>query len=133
MDLSLFGGEPSDDGEQHPDTHDHIYSDHVFSQAAYHVEPAGHAETGTSAEDHLWMHDDGRVWDLGPADVDSDSDGLKDSLTRNGPDGLTVYTDTDHDGQVDKITSVRPDGAFSTRTLDTATGAWLPTDSGRIG
>ncbi len=121
MDLSLFGGEPF--GGEDPDGHAHHLG----------AEPAGHLEPESSPEDHLWMHDDGRIWDLGPADVDSDSDGISDSLTRNGPDGLTVYTDTDHDGQVDKITSVRPDGGFSTRTLDTETGAWLPTDSGRIG
>ncbi|WAC58119.1 hypothetical protein OVA31_13275 [Gordonia sp. SL306] len=87
----------------------------------------------TSPEDHLWMHSDGRVWDLGPADVDTDDDGVRDSLTRSGAGGMTVYTDSDHDGQVDKITEIDAQGMFSSRTLDPQSGAWVPTDTGRLG
>ncbi|GAB89532.1 hypothetical protein GORHZ_064_00190 [Gordonia rhizosphera NBRC 16068] len=82
---------------------------------------------------HLWMHADGRVWDLGPAELDTDDDGVSDSLTRNGPDGITVYTDSDRDGQVDKITNVDTQGVFSSRALDPDSGIWVPTDSGRLG
>ncbi|MFT4044261.1 MAG: hypothetical protein QM673_13980 [Gordonia sp. (in: high G+C Gram-positive bacteria)] len=86
---------------------------------------------GTAIE-NLWIHDDGRVWDLGPADVDTDADGIKDSLTRSGPDGLTVYTDSDRDGQVDKITRVAADGTFSSSSLDPDSGTWVATESGRL-
>lgn len=92
----------------------------------------GEDEVGTDPDDHLWVHDDGRVWDLGPADVDTDADGVKDSLTRSGPDGLTVYTDSDHDGQVDRITEVGADGSFEARRLDPSSGEWIATDSGRL-
>ncbi|MDS1114134.1 hypothetical protein RD149_10160 [Gordonia westfalica] len=101
---------------------------HVDSVAAIHAESAA-----DDLDDHLWMHEDGRIWDLGPAEVDTDNDGVNDSLTRNGPDGFTVYTDSDRDGQVDKITEIGADGAFSSAVLDPETGEWIPGGSGRIG
>lgn len=101
-------------------------SAHIESVAALHEAPA------TDPEDHLWMHDDGRIWDLGPAEVDTDNDGINDSLTRNGPDGFTVYTDSDRDGQVDKITEIGSDGEFRSAVLDPETGEWISGDSGRL-
>ncbi|MEP9416520.1 DUF6802 family protein [Gordonia sp. VNQ95] len=88
-------------------------------------------DLGTPADDHLWMYDDGRIWDLGPADVDTDDDGVKDSLTRTGPDGLTVYTDRDNDGRVDTVTRIGSDGSYQAHTLDDS-GNWVPTDVGRL-
>lgn len=82
--------------------------------------------------ENLWIVENDRIWDLGPADVDTDADGIADSLTRPGPDGLTVYTDSDRDGQVDLITEVRGDGGFSTQRLDPSSGEWIATDSGRL-
>ncbi len=82
--------------------------------------------------DNLWMADGDRVWDLGPADVDSDADGIPDSLTRVGPGGVTVYTDSDHDGRVDAITEVHADGGFASHRLDATTGDWVRTDVGRL-
>ncbi|GAC67211.1 DUF6802 family protein [Gordonia soli] len=125
--MDPFLGEPMDDG----------HLDHGGVHPVADVGPAdglpGHpADTESSAADHLWVHTDDRVWDLGPADVDTDADGVKDSLTRPGPDGLTVYTDTDHDGQVDKITEVDKDGGFSSKTLDKESGLWSPTSRGRL-
>jgi hypothetical protein len=147
MDMSFLGGEPLDGGHygdgqggQTGDA-DRVSIDagggFTADQVGY-VAPAddAHASTfpeSTSPEDHLWMHSDGRVWDLGPADVDTDADGVRDSLTRSGAGGVTVYTDSDHDGQVDKITEVDADGMFSSRTLDPTSGTWVPTDSGRLG
>ena len=112
---SLFGA--AEGADPHP----------VDSVAALHETPAS-----DDLDDHLWMHDDGRIWDLGPAEVDTDNDGVNDSLTRNGPDGMTVYTDSDRDGQVDKITEIGADGEFRSAVLDPETGAWIPTDSGRL-
>ncbi|MDL9935154.1 hypothetical protein QSJ18_00185 [Gordonia sp. ABSL1-1] len=94
------------------------------------IVPAAEADDGL--DDHLWMHDDGRVWDLGPAEVDTDNDGINDSLTRNGPDGVTVYTDSDRDGQVDKITEIGADGSVRSAILDPESGVWVPFDSGRL-
>ncbi|EON32040.1 hypothetical protein GTC6_14594 [Gordonia terrae C-6] len=98
------------------------------SVAALHETPAS-----DELDDHLWMHEDGRIWDLGPAEVDTDNDGINDSLTRNGPDGFTVYTDSDRDGQVDKITEIGADGEFRSAVLDPDTGEWISGGSGRIG
>ncbi|MBD0860509.1 hypothetical protein IA539_04715 [Gordonia sp. zg691] len=100
----------------------------VDSVAAIHEVPAS-----DDVDDHLWMHDDGRIWDLGPAEVDTDNDGINDSLTRNGPDGFTVYTDSDRDGQVDKITEIGADGEFRSAVLDPNTGEWISGGSGRVG
>ena len=50
--------------------------------------------------------------DLGPADIDTDADGIADSLTRPGPDGMAVYTDSDADGRVDLITEIGADGTL---------------------
>ncbi|WLP88919.1 MULTISPECIES: DUF6802 family protein [Gordonia] len=114
------------------------FDDPLGVESAAHVpvfpdEPLpGEMEPGGDVADHLWMHDAGRIWDLGPADVDTDADGINDSLTRNGPEGLTVYTDADRDGQVDTITRVGADGSYAAQVLDPATGRWVPTDSGRL-
>lgn len=92
--------------------------------------PGEEPDTGT--DDHLWMYDDGRVWDLGPADVDTDADGVADSLTRTGPDGMTVYTDRDHDGRVDTVTHIGSDGDYEAHRLAADGRTWVPTDSGRL-
>lgn len=87
---------------------------------------------GSEAYDNLWIVENDRVWDLGPADLDTDADGVADSLTRTGPAGMTVYTDTDQDGQVDLITEVNRDGGYRTSRLDPGSGQWTATDSGRL-
>lgn len=120
---------PGDPGESHTDPLGSIGFDPVFETVAA-IRPGPPAD---DLDDHLWMHEDGRIWDLGPAEVDTDDDGVNDSLTRNGPDGFTVYTDSDRDGQVDKITEIGSDGEFSSAVLDPETGRWIPGDSGRIG
>lgn len=91
----------------------------------------GEDEVDGVVDDHLWLADGSRVWDLGPADVDTDADGINDSLTRTGPDGMTVYTDSDNDGQVDTVTHIGADGSYDARELDDD-GRWMPTDSGRL-
>ena len=112
------------------------------TDAPHVVEPGMHVGSAAEAllasapvhdpHDNLWIADGDRVWDLGPADVDSDADGIPDSLTRVGPGGVTVYTDSDHDGRVDAITEVHSDGAFESRRLDVETGDWVRTDIGRL-
>ncbi|GAA2061666.1 DUF6802 family protein [Williamsia deligens] len=119
------------DGLSDPDDHDGPLAgvdglDEPHFAAAAHVSPAH------DAHDHLWIAEGDRIWDLGPAETDTDADGVADSLTRVGPDGMTVYTDTDHDGRVDAITEVRGDGEVETHRLDDRTGEWVRTDVGRL-
>lgn len=85
-----------------------------------------------SVAQHLLLHDDGRVWDLGPALVDTDADGVPDTLTRVGTHGLVIFTDSDHDGEVDKITSISADGEYESAARDSTGGQWRATDSGRL-
>lgn len=94
--------------------------------------PASPTPAADPLADHLWLETEDAAWDLGPAEVDTDGDGVADSLTRNGPDGMTVYTDSDADGRVDKITAITADGEFLSRERDSETGAWAPTDLGRL-
>ncbi|NMO02467.1 hypothetical protein HH308_14705 [Gordonia sp. TBRC 11910] len=82
---------------------------------------------------HLLLHDAGRVWDLGPALVDTDADGVPDTLTRVGVSGLVIFTDSDHDGEVDKVTSLAADGTYESASREGAGQPWRPTDSGRLG
>lgn len=113
-------GATTDDGAQHgPGPH------HEF-------ERVGASVPVHDPHDNLWMADGDRIWDLGPADIDTDADGVPDSLTRVGPQGVTVYTDADHDGRIDAITEVRDDGGFESRRLDADTGDWVRTDLGRL-
>lgn len=82
--------------------------------------------------DHLAVFADGAVWDLGPAQIDADSDGVADSLTRDVDGLLTVYTDTDSDGLVDRITELDASGLCAVHDLDADTGCWQPTVLGRL-
>ncbi|MXP21923.1 hypothetical protein GIY30_11235 [Gordonia sp. HNM0687] len=132
MDMSFLGGDPL--GDEPFDSHGSVSPDGIAATGRH---DAGavfeHPDASSGPEDHLWMHSDGRIWDLGPADVDTDDDGVPDSLTRTGDGGLAVYTDSDRDGQVDKITEVDGEGAFSSRVLDPGSGTWVATDTGRLG
>ncbi|MEE4022211.1 DUF6802 family protein [Gordonia sp. PKS22-38] len=131
MDMSFLGGDALGDDP----SDDRVSIDTDGAVAGRHEAGAVFdlADDSTSPDDHLWIHADGRIWDLGPADVDTDDDGIRDSLTRTGDGGITVYTDTDRDGQVDKITDVDTEGVFSSRVLDPASGTWKSTDTGRLG
>lgn len=135
MDMSFLGHPGDGDPIGHEAFTD---ADRVSADDTVHAHDVAHIvpdqDVGAhSPENHLWMHQDGRVWDLGPADVDTDNDGVRDSLTRHGPDGMTVYTDSDHDGQIDRITEVDAQGTFTSSSLDHSSGAWVPTDCGRLG
>ncbi|QKT08890.1 hypothetical protein HUN08_18000 [Gordonia sp. X0973] len=81
---------------------------------------------------HLWLAEEERLWDLGPATADTDADGLYDSLSRNDADGMTVFTDSDHDGCVDLITRVGADGSVTSSVYDAATRRWSSLRPGRI-
>ncbi len=86
---------------------------------------------GTDAEGGLLLGDGGRIWDLGPADLDVDADGVPDSRSTTGPDGLTIYSDSDKDGRVDVIIRVAADGSYITSLLG-GDGLWATGDVGRF-
>lgn len=96
------------------------------------VDDGGGAAGGGPLHDHLWVFDGDTAWDLGPAQLDADADGLNDSLTRGTVEQLTVYTDTDADGRVDRITELDPSGSCAVSDLDPDTGVWRATRLGRL-
>ncbi len=49
------------------------------------IEVAAHVAPAPDVHDHLWMADGDRIWDLGPAETDTDADGVADSLTASDP------------------------------------------------
>ncbi|GAA3950301.1 DUF6802 family protein [Gordonia caeni] len=91
----------------------------------------GNGERG-ALDDHLWILAGETVWDLGPAQLDADADGVPDSLTRGADGQITVYTDTDSDGRVDRITEMDPTGRCSVSDLDPDTGLWQASVLGRL-
>lgn len=88
--------------------------------------------TGPALDDHLWVLAGESMWDLGPAVVDSNADGVVDSLARGADGQVTVYTDTDADGQVDRITELDAAGDWAVTALDAGTGEWRSTQLGRL-
>ncbi len=88
--------------------------------------------SGPMLDDHLWVFAGESVWDLGPAEVDSNADGVVDSLTRGIDGQVTVYTDTDADGQVDRIVELGVTGDWAVTALDPGTGEWRSTQLGRL-
>lgn len=93
----------------------------------------GGPSAGTGAlDDHLWILTGETVWDLGPAQLDADADGVPDSLTRGTDGQITVYTDTDSDGRVDRITEMDPTGRCSVSNLNPETGLWQASLLGRL-
>ncbi|MFC0316428.1 DUF6802 family protein [Gordonia phosphorivorans] len=87
---------------------------------------------GAPLDGHLWVFSGETAWDLGPARLDADSDGIPDSLTRGEDGQLTVYTDTDADGRVDRITELDPTGDYAVSHLDPETGRWWASRLGRL-
>ncbi|WP_026918220.1 hypothetical protein [Gordonia shandongensis] len=87
---------------------------------------------GVSAHDNLWWYADGTVWDLGPADIDADGDGVPESLTSGLRGVPAIVSDADGDGRVDRVTSVDGPDGVTERSLDGTVGEWSPTTLGRI-
>ncbi|SIR61607.1 DUF6802 family protein [Williamsia sterculiae] len=92
----------------------------------------GDSSTDPDPSANLWMVENDRIWDLGPPDLDTDADGMADSITRVGPGRLTVFSDVDRDGEVEEITELRSDGAVEQRRLDPSTGDWVISTAGRV-
>ncbi|GEE01582.1 hypothetical protein nbrc107696_20280 [Gordonia spumicola] len=89
-------------------------------------------DAGTDPADSLWIYDDGALWDLGPADFDSDGDGVAESLTAEFDGGHAVLTDTDGDGRVDRITTLHADGSTEVADGRSEPLRWSPTSLGRL-
>ncbi|MFT3716638.1 MAG: hypothetical protein QM774_12050 [Gordonia sp. (in: high G+C Gram-positive bacteria)] len=97
--------------------------------------PAGIDAGGPASsplDDHLWVFSDGSIWDLGPAQVDADADGVAESLTRSASGEVVVYSDRDLDGLVDRITHWDPSGDYRVSDLDPDDGSWSGGTLGRL-
>ncbi|MEO6879958.1 MAG: DUF6802 family protein [Mycobacteriaceae bacterium] len=68
----------------------------------------------------------------GPATVDTDGDGVADTVVTTTSDGATLLvTDVDGDSSADVLTEVGSDGAYATYT-HTGDGEWTETDHGNL-
>ena len=85
-----------------------------------------------AADDNLWWYADDAVWDLGPADLDADGDGVSESLTSGVGGDQAILTDSDGDGRVDRISQIHADGTVTGRALADGGVEWKPTQLGRL-
>lgn len=70
--------------------------------------------------------------DLGPAESDTDGDGVPDTVAVGGPAGGSVlYTDVDGDGAADVATEISSDGRI-TVSEHLGDGAWTVVERGRL-
>ncbi|NLG48310.1 DUF6802 family protein [Gordonia sp. (in: high G+C Gram-positive bacteria)] len=87
---------------------------------------------GADPHDHLWWYADGTVWDLGPADLDSDGDGRPDALTSELNGSTAILADADGDGRVDRMSVLDSDGRVAAWGVDGSGEEWSPTRVGRL-
>ncbi|MGO3326805.1 DUF6802 family protein [Gordonia sp. (in: high G+C Gram-positive bacteria)] len=92
------------------------------------------AESPAAAQagDGLWIYDDGQLWDLGPAELDADADGVPDSITSDVSGDPVILTDTDGDGQVDRMTRLDQSGGVTVSDECDEPLPWRPTSLGRL-
>lgn len=87
---------------------------------------------GADPHDNLWWYADGTVWDLGPADLDSDGDGRPDALTSELGGAAAILSDVDGDGRVDRMSVLEADGRVTAWDVDGSDEDWSPTRVGRL-
>lgn len=94
------------------------------------------ADAGSSAAaqagDDLWIYDDGQLWDLGPAELDADADGVPDSITTDAAGDPVILTDTDGDGRIDRMTRLDTAGRVTVSDECDEPLPWKPTSLGRL-
>ncbi len=93
--------------------------------------PVGVEADGSAGNDRVSVAVDGRSFDAGPATIDTDGDGVADTVAVDGPQGSTLYyQDTDGDGVADRAWTSDASGAVVAEyTLDSASGTWTSTGS----
>ncbi|GAA4641041.1 hypothetical protein [Gordonia humi] len=100
-------------------------------------EPTDDAASADSAlregpADDLWVYQDGQLWDLGPADVDADGDGVPDSITSDSDGDPVILTDSDGDGRIDRMTRLTADAEVAVADVADRPLPWSPTSLGRL-
>ncbi|KRQ28939.1 MULTISPECIES: DUF6802 family protein [Mycobacteroides] len=97
------------------------------------VHEPGHAlSPDLHVDHHMYLPTDGGLVDLGTDLIDTDHDGIGDTVTLHEPDGLSVVSDIDEDGIADKVTTFGADGTYETWARG-AGAHWELIEHGRIG
>jgi len=108
---------------------------HVDGSGALVVDETGKASgaelpSGMTGEEQLTVPVGGRHVAAGPATIDSDGDGVADTVSVPGVGGSTqYYQDADGDGVADRAWTVNLDGTRSAEYSIDATGRWVQTPS----
>jgi len=104
---------------------------HVDGSGALVVDETGKASgaelpSGMTGEEQLTVSVGGRHVAAGPATIDSDGDGVADTVSVPGVGGSTqYYQDADGDGVADRAWTVNPDGTRSGEYTIDASGQWV--------
>ncbi len=104
---------------------------HVDGSGALVVDETGKASgaelpSGITGEEQLTVSVGGRHVAAGPATIDSDGDGVADTVSVPGVGGSTqYYQDADGDGVADRAWTVNPDGTRSGEYTIDASGQWV--------
>ena len=76
----------------------------------------------------------GSMFQAGTATIDSDGDGVPDTVSVPGPAGTTLfYEDSDGDGVADRAWTTDPSGSVTATYPLTADGGWAPTGAAGAG
>jgi hypothetical protein len=101
-----------------------MHTGHVGADGSLVVDPEP-----DEASDRVVVPVDGGTFDAGPATIDTDGDGVPDTVAVEGPQGSTLYyQDTDGDGVADRAWTSDADGrVVAEYALDAKSGAWTTT------
>lgn len=108
---------------------------HVDAAGALVVDQIGKASgaglpSGLAGAEELTVSVDGRHVAAGPATIDSDGDGVADTVAVPGVGGsIQYYQDADGDGVADRAWTVNADGSRSSEYSIDASGHWVRTPS----
>ncbi|MGH3724869.1 MAG: DUF6802 family protein [Mycobacterium sp.] len=97
------------------------------------VPDPGHAlSPDLHVDHHMYLPTDGGLVDLGTDLIDTNHDGIGDTVALHEPDGLSIVSDVDEDGIADKVTTFGSDGTYETWAR--GSGAhWELIEHGRVG
>ncbi|MGH3956207.1 MAG: DUF6802 family protein [Mycobacterium sp.] len=100
------------------------------------VPEPGHAlSPDLHVDHHMYLPTDGGLVDLGTDLIDTDRDGIGDTVAlhpSDGSTGLSIVSDIDEDGIADKVTTFGADGTYETWARG-AGAHWELIEHGRVG
>lgn len=96
------------------------------------IQPQSPATNTSLASTLVALDTDGKQYDLGPATMDLNEDGIPETVVATGEDGQTLaYTDRTGDGVADQIMRISATGAVEILSSD-GFGSWQVAETGQM-